>query len=146
MNLLSLCSQAIILVCLFLVWWPSFLLLVPGFTLVAYFSTSSCFWVTIWKCYSSGDRTPKQKVKMKVTQDRLLNLMLKYNGGRPRAEVCLPSPLSVNHSPLLGACFMSSWFIAIMVTNCIWAPLWLHLSPYLNRFCCSIVVRSIGES
>ena len=35
----------------------------------------------------SGDRTPKQKVKMKVTQERLLNLMLKYNGGRPRAEV-----------------------------------------------------------
>lgn len=24
---------------------------------------------------------------MKVTHDRLLNLMLKYNGGRPRAEV-----------------------------------------------------------
>jgi hypothetical protein len=37
--------------------------------------------------HNSGDRTPKQKVKMKVTQERLLNLMLKYNGGRPRAEV-----------------------------------------------------------
>jgi inositol hexakisphosphate/diphosphoinositol-pentakisphosphate kinase len=34
-----------------------------------------------------GDRTPKAKLKMKVTQDKLLNLMMKYNGGRPRAEV-----------------------------------------------------------
>ncbi|KAK8963610.1 hypothetical protein KSP40_PGU005721 [Platanthera guangdongensis] len=36
-----------------------------------------------------GDRTPKQKVKLKVTEEKLLNLMLKYNGGRPRAEVIL---------------------------------------------------------
>lgn len=35
----------------------------------------------------SGDRTPKAKLKMKVTQDKLLKLMMKYNGGRPRAEV-----------------------------------------------------------
>lgn len=35
----------------------------------------------------SGDRTPKQKVKLKVTEEKLLNLMLKYNGGRPRSEV-----------------------------------------------------------
>lgn len=35
----------------------------------------------------SGDRTPKQKVKLKVTEEKLLNLMLKYNGGRARAEV-----------------------------------------------------------
>lgn len=35
----------------------------------------------------SGDRTPKQKVKLKVTEEKLLNLMLKYNGGKPRAEV-----------------------------------------------------------
>ncbi|CAN6974702.1 unnamed protein product [Brassica rapa subsp. trilocularis] len=34
-----------------------------------------------------GDRTPKQKVKLIVTQEKLLNLMLKYNGGKPRAEV-----------------------------------------------------------
>ncbi|KAL0431687.1 UNVERIFIED_CONTAM: Inositol hexakisphosphate and diphosphoinositol-pentakisphosphate kinase VIP2, partial [Sesamum radiatum] len=27
-----------------------------------------------------GDRTPKQKVKLKVTEEKLLNLMLKYNG------------------------------------------------------------------
>ncbi|KAK3004314.1 hypothetical protein RJ639_018865, partial [Escallonia herrerae] len=33
-----------------------------------------------------GDRTPKQKVKLKVTEEKLLNLMLKYNGGRPRSE------------------------------------------------------------
>jgi hypothetical protein len=146
MNLLSLCSQAIILVCLFLVWWPSFLLLVPGFTLVTYFSTSSCFWVTICKCYSSGDRTPKQKVKMKVTQDRLLNLMLKYNGGRPRAEVCLPSPLLWITVPSWVPVSCPVDLIAIMVTDSIWPPSWLHLSPYLNRFCCSIVVRSIVES
>ncbi|KAL0377505.1 UNVERIFIED_CONTAM: Inositol hexakisphosphate and diphosphoinositol-pentakisphosphate kinase VIP2 [Sesamum radiatum] len=38
-----------------------------------------------------GDRTPKQKVKLKVTEEKLLNLMLKYNGGRPRAEVSLVS-------------------------------------------------------
>jgi len=35
----------------------------------------------------SGDRTPKQKVKLKVTEEKLLNLMLKYNGGKPRTEV-----------------------------------------------------------
>ncbi|XP_065879422.1 inositol hexakisphosphate and diphosphoinositol-pentakisphosphate kinase VIP2-like [Euphorbia lathyris] len=33
-----------------------------------------------------GDRTPKQKVKLKVTEEKLPNLMLKYNGGRPRSE------------------------------------------------------------
>lgn len=42
--------------------------------------TSSCY-------LDSGDRTPKQKVKLKVTEEKLLNLMLKYNGGRPRSEV-----------------------------------------------------------
>lgn len=42
-------------------------------------------------CFHSGDRTPKQKVKLKVTEEKLLNLMLKYNGGRPRAEVILLS-------------------------------------------------------
>ncbi|CAF2225255.1 hypothetical protein HID58_028984 [Brassica napus] len=34
-----------------------------------------------------GDRTPKQKVKLNVTEEKLLNLMLKYNGGKPRAEL-----------------------------------------------------------
>nr|VDC71889.1 unnamed protein product [Brassica rapa] len=34
-----------------------------------------------------GDRTPKQKVKLNVTEEKLLNLMLKYNGGKPRFEV-----------------------------------------------------------
>ncbi|XP_019155138.1 PREDICTED: inositol hexakisphosphate and diphosphoinositol-pentakisphosphate kinase 2-like [Ipomoea nil] len=38
-----------------------------------------------------GDRTPKQKVKLKVTEEKLLNLMLKYNGGRPRFETKLKS-------------------------------------------------------
>nr|VDC93684.1 unnamed protein product [Brassica oleracea] len=33
-----------------------------------------------------GDRTPKQKVNLNVTEEKLLNLMLKYNGGKPRAE------------------------------------------------------------
>ncbi|KAL3676691.1 hypothetical protein R1sor_026639 [Riccia sorocarpa] len=42
-----------------------------------------------------GDRTPKQKVKMKVTHERLLNLMLKYNGGRPRAEAKLKSAVQL---------------------------------------------------
>ena len=40
-------------------------------------------------CLGSGDRTPKQKVKLKVTEEKLLNLMLKYNGGRPRSEVLI---------------------------------------------------------
>ncbi|WJX42001.1 diphosphoinositol-pentakisphosphate 1-kinase [Trifolium repens] len=34
----------------------------------------------------SGDRTPKQKVKLKVTEEKLLNLIVKYNGDRPRSE------------------------------------------------------------
>ncbi|KAH0942766.1 hypothetical protein HID58_002403, partial [Brassica napus] len=34
-----------------------------------------------------GDQTLKQKVKLNVTEEKLLNLMLKYNGGKPRAEV-----------------------------------------------------------
>nr|VDD03293.1 unnamed protein product [Brassica rapa] len=34
-----------------------------------------------------GDRTPKQKVNLNVTEEKLLNLMLKYNGEKPRAEV-----------------------------------------------------------
>ncbi|PSR87646.1 Inositol hexakisphosphate and diphosphoinositol-pentakisphosphate kinase [Actinidia chinensis var. chinensis] len=38
-----------------------------------------------------GDRTPKQKVKLKVTEEKLLNLMLTYNGGRPRSETKLKS-------------------------------------------------------
>ncbi|XP_024390949.1 inositol hexakisphosphate and diphosphoinositol-pentakisphosphate kinase VIP1 isoform X2 [Physcomitrium patens] len=42
-----------------------------------------------------GDRTPKQKVKMRVTQDRLLSLMLKYNGGRPRSEAKLKSAVQL---------------------------------------------------
>lgn len=37
--------------------------------------------------FHSGDRTPKQKVKLKVTEENLLELMLKYNGGKPRCEV-----------------------------------------------------------
>lgn len=45
------------------------------------FSSCLCF------SLASGDRTPKQKVKLKVTEEKLLNLMLKYNGGRPRSEV-----------------------------------------------------------
>ncbi|GLU11159.1 hypothetical protein SLE2022_279230 [Rubroshorea leprosula] len=42
-----------------------------------------------------GDRTPKQKVKLNVTEERLLNLMLKYNGGRPRAETKLKSAVQL---------------------------------------------------
>ncbi|XP_031281002.1 inositol hexakisphosphate and diphosphoinositol-pentakisphosphate kinase VIP2-like [Pistacia vera] len=42
-----------------------------------------------------GDRTPKQKVKLKVTEERLLNLMLKYNGGRPRSETKLKSAVQL---------------------------------------------------
>jgi hypothetical protein len=37
--------------------------------------------------YTSGDRTPKQKVKLKVTEEKLLKLMLKYNGGKSHTEV-----------------------------------------------------------
>ncbi|KAL6521734.1 Inositol hexakisphosphate and diphosphoinositol-pentakisphosphate kinase vip2 [Orobanche gracilis] len=42
-----------------------------------------------------GDRTPKQKVKLKVSEEKLLNLMLKYNGGRPRAETKLKSAVQL---------------------------------------------------
>ncbi|GAV63497.1 His_Phos_2 domain-containing protein [Cephalotus follicularis] len=42
-----------------------------------------------------GDRTPKQKVKLKVTEEKLLNLMLKYNGGRPRHETKLKSAVQL---------------------------------------------------
>ncbi|KAL0343922.1 UNVERIFIED_CONTAM: Inositol hexakisphosphate and diphosphoinositol-pentakisphosphate kinase VIP2 [Sesamum angustifolium] len=51
---------------------------------------------TIHQIYlGSGDRTPKQKVKLKVTEEKLLNLMLKYNGGRPRAETKLKSAVQL---------------------------------------------------
>ncbi|ERN18184.1 inositol hexakisphosphate and diphosphoinositol-pentakisphosphate kinase 2 isoform X2 [Amborella trichopoda] len=42
-----------------------------------------------------GDRTPKQKVKLKVSEEKLLNLMLKYNGGRPRSETKLKSAVQL---------------------------------------------------
>ncbi|KAG2714385.1 hypothetical protein I3760_03G024000 [Carya illinoinensis] len=42
-----------------------------------------------------GDRTPKQKVKLKVTEEKLLSLMLKYNGGRPRSETKLKSAIQL---------------------------------------------------
>ncbi|KVH96841.1 Histidine phosphatase superfamily, clade-2 [Cynara cardunculus var. scolymus] len=42
-----------------------------------------------------GDRTPKQKVKLKVTEEKLLNIMLKYNGGQPRAETKLKSAVQL---------------------------------------------------
>ncbi|KAK1561918.1 hypothetical protein Q3G72_003074 [Acer saccharum] len=42
-----------------------------------------------------GDRTAKQKVKLKVTEEKLLNLMLKYNGGRPRSETKLKSAIQL---------------------------------------------------
>ncbi|XP_010550091.1 PREDICTED: inositol hexakisphosphate and diphosphoinositol-pentakisphosphate kinase 2-like isoform X2 [Tarenaya hassleriana] len=42
-----------------------------------------------------GDRTAKQKVKLKVTEEKLLNLMLKYNGGKPRAETKLKSAVQL---------------------------------------------------
>ncbi|KAF9606267.1 hypothetical protein IFM89_024088 [Coptis chinensis] len=42
-----------------------------------------------------GDRTPKQKVKLKVTEEKLLNLLLKYNGERPRSETKLKSAIQL---------------------------------------------------
>ena len=39
-----------------------------------------------------GDRTPKQKMKLKVTDPRLLELIVKHNGGRPRKQVKLKRP------------------------------------------------------
>ncbi|KAJ0228654.1 hypothetical protein HA466_0323110, partial [Hirschfeldia incana] len=42
-----------------------------------------------------GDRTPKQKVKLKVTEEKLLNLMLKYNGGKPKAETKLKTAVQL---------------------------------------------------
>ncbi|KAG5414971.1 hypothetical protein IGI04_002538 [Brassica rapa subsp. trilocularis] len=43
----------------------------------------------------NGDQTPKQKVKLNVTEEKLLNLMLKYNGGKPRAETKLKSAVQL---------------------------------------------------
>ncbi|KAH0858832.1 hypothetical protein HID58_087093 [Brassica napus] len=43
----------------------------------------------------TGDRTPKQKVKLNVTEEKLLNLMLKYNGGKLRAETKLKSAVQL---------------------------------------------------
>ncbi|KAL6614393.1 hypothetical protein ACP70R_036663 [Stipagrostis hirtigluma subsp. patula] len=42
-----------------------------------------------------GDRTPKQKVKLKVTEEKLLKLMLKYNGGKAHTEAKLKSALQL---------------------------------------------------
>ncbi|KAJ1285668.1 hypothetical protein BS78_03G295200 [Paspalum vaginatum] len=42
-----------------------------------------------------GDRTPKQKVKLKVTEEKLLKLMLKYNNGKAHAEAKLKSALQL---------------------------------------------------
>ncbi|XP_058778773.1 inositol hexakisphosphate and diphosphoinositol-pentakisphosphate kinase VIP2-like isoform X2 [Vicia villosa] len=42
-----------------------------------------------------GDRTPKQKVKLKVTEEKLLNLIMKYNGGRPRTETKLKTAVQL---------------------------------------------------
>ncbi|CAG7897299.1 unnamed protein product [Brassica rapa] len=42
-----------------------------------------------------GDRTPKHKVKLNVTEEKLLNLMLKHNGGKPRAETKLKSAVQL---------------------------------------------------
>ncbi|WJX13616.1 diphosphoinositol-pentakisphosphate 1-kinase [Trifolium repens] len=43
-------------------------------------------YVKLKQFLKSGDRTPKQKVKLKVTEEKLLNLIVKYNGDRPRSE------------------------------------------------------------
>ncbi|KAG5409680.1 hypothetical protein IGI04_005999 [Brassica rapa subsp. trilocularis] len=37
----------------------------------------------------------KHKVKLNVTYEKLLNLMLKYNGGKPRAEAKLKSAVQL---------------------------------------------------
>ncbi|RLM93078.1 hypothetical protein C2845_PM08G27330 [Panicum miliaceum] len=42
-----------------------------------------------------GDRTPKQKVKLKVTEEKLLKLMLKYNSGKAHTEAKLKSALQL---------------------------------------------------
>ncbi|KHN34199.1 Inositol hexakisphosphate and diphosphoinositol-pentakisphosphate kinase 1 [Glycine soja] len=52
-------------------------------------------WSFVKNSYN-GDRTPKQKVKLKVTEEKLLNLMLKYNGGRPRSEAWLNEIITSN--------------------------------------------------
>ncbi len=43
----------------------------------------------------SGDRTPKQKMKMVVTQKILLDILKKYNGGKPKAEAKLKSAVQL---------------------------------------------------
>eukprot|EP00899_Mesostigma_viride_P005502 jgi/Mesvir1/14953/Mv14625-RA.1 len=39
-----------------------------------------------------GDRTPKQKMKMKVTHSQYLDILHKYNGGNPHKEAKLKTP------------------------------------------------------
>nr|GLL26625.1 inositol hexakisphosphate and diphosphoinositol-pentakisphosphate kinase 2 isoform X1 [Ipomoea trifida] len=51
-------------------------------------------WSFVKNSYN-GDRTPKQKVKLKVTEEKLLNLMLKYNGGKPRSETKLKTAVQL---------------------------------------------------
>jgi hypothetical protein len=41
-------------------------------------------------------------VKLKVTEEKLLNLMLKYNGGKPRAEVRGLGFSTFNFAPPIG--------------------------------------------
>ncbi|CAN7106096.1 unnamed protein product [Brassica rapa subsp. narinosa] len=57
--------------------------------------TQNSYVVSLLLFDSIGDRTPKQKVKLNVTEEKLLNLMLKYNGGKPRAETKLKSAVQL---------------------------------------------------
>ncbi|CAN6842184.1 unnamed protein product, partial [Brassica oleracea] len=59
------------------------------------FISSILLSVKILLLHDSGDRTPKQKVKLNVREEKLLNLMLKYNGGKPRAETKLKSAVQL---------------------------------------------------
>jgi inositol hexakisphosphate/diphosphoinositol-pentakisphosphate kinase len=70
-------------------------------------------------CFGSGDRTPKQKVKLKVTEEKLLNLMLKYNGGRPRAEVMLFSSASAMFINFYSSYYIFLHFLCDLVIFCL---------------------------
>ncbi|CAG7864032.1 unnamed protein product, partial [Brassica rapa] len=75
---------------------PCVIAVIRQYVLLAYKSPLPPLYFYLLKfCYYMTDRTPKQKVKLNVTEEKLLNLMLKYNGGKPRAETKLKSAIQL---------------------------------------------------
>eukprot|EP00898_Chlorokybus_atmophyticus_P007786 jgi/Chlat1/8008/Chrsp7S00634 len=55
---------------------------------------SAAEFIFVWHTLS-GDRTPKQKMKMLVTQPLYLDILMKYNGGKTRSEAKLKSAVQL---------------------------------------------------